>query len=1058
MYRFKTIRNAFRLLSLAVGMATLAACSQEEFNLPSSVGNDESLISVLYEVEGDIPLTRGIAAMSHEKSLENVYILYFDHSDSDKLVTYTQAGASEGTSTVKFDPPTELNNNTQYRLLVVGNCDKYAGRQNSSYSSFIKGLSGDYTEVKAKLMAESEAPVTSATPGLLPLFGRYVKQTTDEELYFTFNRTADGITFSNNDDCIFRFKRAICRIDVHNLVGNTLDIRYARLVNTRTKGAYFLDGLNQGEQPIVSFKVEDGIPASPGYVEMPEESNGQNLQRLEAELYCFPNTVNTCLPNDSRTTAVMLAGYYTDPATGEKDDYITYYRFNISNAGDAQTLQRNCCYRATIKGVNRRGDSSEQEAYNATSPVFKYDVGEEWDTDDDNVVTDADGNFLVVSKSLLTFSGDQCGADVVKLTVNTNEDMTWDIEMGEESASLFQYKKIQEATGESIKAFTCGPKQTNFGEYYYEGSLTIVAKNKNSGNVLRKEVRLVQLTTNGDVKCLVVNDHTSSFAQEVSKYGQTISYKVITGNPTNKWTAQDINSTLSGWGEGGNVTFTSGGTNGNYFTITFPANIKEKRSVDIKFEFVSESNGEESGNASEIKPITVTFTQDVCGQPLTIEGWPSDGELTLDCFDTNTGTKYANCVAQSRRFTVHLQRPDEHYITVTSTFDKYRDLTLGTSNGSVDMGNEVRSIHPGLKYANVADGTISTYGDEPTKSKYSDELTLKDRTPSFYINAFRMGPGDPTIEGKITVQVKNNDGTNVPNGCLELTVRLMVPSDRFMINDVMIKNDVLYATQLNNTNSNNGWIYIMDRNIGCDPRMHTDVNDKRYPNIALWCYMDEGETTKEWKITGVTNDTRWLGENPLRFPYNSYASYSARPNTEDRTYWKKELKDTHAHLGKMYLFSDDYPWLPMTHYTLPSIRKNTCVSKGRHFILADPEVCPTKNGKLVRVACWLPSGIHAGYGYTSDYDSNFNSHLALMPNKSVLVLTDFSNSEYGFTNNGTINGYAHLIRLMYMIGFTSASNGTTINPSSGITLGTDKINEELEYYKNHILKCYETTE
>lgn len=1038
MYIFKSFTKTARTIALAIAVAGITSCAEELFERPDyGIECSDGQISVLYEVEGDIPLTRGIAASAHEKSLEHVYILYFDHSQSDKYVGYTLAGASEGTSTIKFDPPSHLQSGTQYRLLVVGNSNYYAGTSATSYAPFIKDLTGDYTTVRAQLLAEMEKAVTSDEPGHLPLCGRFVKQTTDEELYFTFNRTADGIEFPDANNSIFRFQRAICRVDIHNLVGNVLDIRYARLVNTRTKGSYFFDGLNQGSMKTATFKAD---AQSPGFVEMPAESNGQNLQRLEAELYCFPNTVNTCLPNDHTTTAVMLAGYYTDPETGEKDEVLTYYRFNVSNAGEAQSLQRNYCYRATLKGVNRRGEENEQDAYNATSPVFKYDIGEEWDTDDDNVVTDNEGNFLVVSKSLLTFRGEQQGADVVKLTVNTSDFMTWDIEMDPVSESKFQFKKIQEGPGEKIKAFTCGPKQINNSEFYYEGSLTIVAKNEQTGKELRKEVRLVQLTTNGDVKCLVVNDYTADFAQEVSKYGQTISFKVITGNPTNKWAAKDYKSVLDNWTDP--ITFTNSGTNGNYFTITFPANIGERRSVEIKFEF----SCDDPNYNNEIKPIIVTFSQDACDQPLTIEGWPSDGVLELNCFDTTTGWETANCVAQSKRFTVHLQKPQDHYFTVESNFDKYRDLTLSEYNGKYGLGHEVRSFHPGLFYQVLGWSACQiTDAISMDESQYNNVLTKSSASPSFYINAFRMGPGDPTIEDKIIVQVKDaKTNEDVPNGRLELTVRLVVPSDEYMINDVMIKNE--WEGQSTNW-ADHGWIYIMDRNLGCDPRMHK-VNDQTFPNKAMWCYYSQEEyNTDAWKITGVENNERWLG-NITDYPIGNNNNSNGGTNN-DINAWKNQISETHKHLGRMYENAQDYPWMAMTPLTLPSIKHNVAISKSRYFILSDEEVCPTNSkGEKIRVACWLPSGIKAGYGYHEDIGWAFRQNIVVLSNNpSFGEAGKYWPSATGNNTPITASEWLHLIRLMYMIGNKKVDSTNSLPES--------KINDEIEYYKNHILKCYE---
>lgn len=1037
-----TIIRAISALSIATIAVLASSCSQDEFQLPESPSvAGEGEINILYEVEGDMPVSRGIAATTQERRLDDVYILFFEHNkdadtglESDSYICYTQASASEGKSTLSFDPPAYLKNSQQYRLLVVGNGDKYKIGNTSTYAGYLASFKqgSGYTEVKGKLLAERTDPVTSSSPGVLPLCGSFVKQTTGQEIYFTFNRTTEGVVV--DEDCIFKFKRAICRIDIHNLVGGVLDIRYARLVNTRTQGAFFIDGLDPGQQPAPIFKPD---AQSPGFVEMPEEFHKMGLQRLESTLYCFPNTVNTSLPDDGRTSAIMMAGYYIDPANGVKDENLTYYRFNITNTGDGQALQRNYCYRATIKGVTRRGEDSEEKAYNAKSPVFSYDIDEDWDTSDDNAVSDSEGNFLVVSKSLLTFTGDQCGADVIKLTVNTNPEVTWDIEMDKESAEWFQFKKIQEGQGERIKAFTCGPTQTNYTDYYRDGKLTIVATNTKSGKVLRKEVRLLQLTTKGDVKCLIVNDYTTDFKQEVSQYGQTISFKVITGSPTNKWEAKDEDNALNGWTDS-NVAFTEGGTNGNYFTMTFPANIDKKRSVEITFRFVSDDPEVQN----TIKPIKVLFTQDVCDQTLSIEGWPADGSLTLNCFDPTTGWQTANCVAQARKFTVHLQKPDEHYFTVTSSFDKYRDLTLSENDGRYGFGNEVRSIHPAL-YSIEAHYTNSST-DTPNEKLYSNLMSKKTSDhPSFFINAFRMGPGDVTIEGKITVQVKDKaSNEDIPNGKLELTVKLVVPSDEYMLNDVIIKNDMI---NLNQSIQDNGWIYIMDRNMGCEARMHKDESNT-YPNKAMWCFLEQSGKTDPWIITNMPNKQEWLGD--LRFPLKG--SNSTGASAADYKAWKNELKDRHGHLGRMYENADTYPWMPMSIYSLPSIRKNTAVSKGRHFILTDEELCPTNsNNKKIRIACWLPSGYEVGYGFVKSYSSTFGSTLAVMVNKSTLSFADFeAGNSYGYCDHGNSISKAHLVRLMYLIGYTAKS-------IPGYTLTTDKIDEELEYYKNHILKCYE---
>ncbi|MDE6697152.1 MAG: hypothetical protein K2K25_09750 [Muribaculaceae bacterium] len=1040
MHIFKSISKTVHILALTMVAIGMNSCAEEVFDRPlGGIDTSEGNISILYEVEGDIPLTRGIAATEHEMNLKDVYILYFDNDkDPDnfgKFTGYTRTSATDPT-TLRFDPPESVLDDHDYRLLVVGNADAYTENGIDKLSSRLDAMLAtadktyDIAEVQKNLLAYSADEVTSEKPGVLPMCGRFVSQTEDQEKIFRIKRSPEGMKIPEN--CIFRFQRAICRIDIHNLVGDVLDIKYVRLVNTRDHGAFFFDGMNQGNFHDLTFTSDE---VNSAYIEMPEDAQTESgttgkLQRLEAEMYCFPNTRNTCLPNDTETTAILIAGYYIEPDTHEKDSKLTYYRFNLSNAGDAQTLQRNFCYRATIKGVRQRGYDTEEKAYNATSPIFTYDISEEWDTDDDNVVTDQYGNFLVVSKSLLTFSGDQCGADVVKLTVNVSENMTWELQMAdEETRTWFQAEPIIGAESETIKAFTCGPKEENHSQFYREGKLIIIATNLKTGSELRKEVRLVQLTTNGDVKCLIVNDYMSDFDQEVSKYGQTISYKVITGNPTNMWKAKDVDGKANSFGSD-IINFTESGTNGNHFTITFPANISEERSIRIKFEFdcgIAEEN-------SKIKPIYVTFHQDKCEQPLTIENWPADGELTLNCFDTTTGWQTANGVAQSRKFTVHLQKPEEHYFTVTSTFDKYRDLTLNDCNGLYGLGHEYKSVHPG-NYAFFSGTAKDTYSE----SHYND--ILDDRTssnPSFFINAFRMGPGDPTIDGIITVEVKdkNNPDAIIPNGKLSLTVKLTVPSDEYMLNDIMIRNP------------DNGWIYIMDRNIGCDARMNK-IDSQVFPNKAMWCHIEQTlypQYDTGWKITNTTNDAKWLGHSPLEFPFiNTNPSHIDKSLTKYITQWRNELKLYHNHLGEMYEKADEYPWMPTNIYISDALKNNICVSKSRYFILTDPQLCPinTNTKKKIRVACWLPSGCPVGYINMGKSKKLDGTVIALYCGRNVTE-ANFC----GVSTHMDARFVAELVRLSYMIGHKTLDEEWTLPES--------KINDQIKYYKEHILQCYGT--
>lgn len=307
-----------------------------------------------------------------------------------------------------------------------------------------------------------------------------------------------------------------------------------------------------------------------------------------------------------------------------------------------------------------------------------------------------------------------------------------------------------------------------------------------------------------------------------------------------------------------------------------------------------------------------------------------------------------------------------------------------------------------------------------------------------------MGPGDPNINGKITVQVKEKGTkTDVPNGKLELSVKLIASSERFMLNDVMIKNSV----NSSGSKQDQGWIYVMDRNIGCKARVTSD-NSKPITTEALWSTKYVAGKSDSFKITGLQSiSEEWLGYSPLEFPSGS--SHSSSPTATHRTKWNNELKNKHNLIGHMYENPEKYNWQVMTEWTLPSLRKNMCVSKGRYFLVADESVCPRNaKGEIIRVVCWLPSAYNGGYGYISKTATNtFGSDIVYLSSARILSYGIWGSEQGYFSWSGRGADFIHFVRLMYMIGNSQSMTNT-------YSLPQDSVAPQLEYYKNHILQCY----
>lgn len=920
---------AARLVSLLLFAAGVSSCAERDelFSCRDLSGETgEGALNIPFEVDGEMPIARGVVSQSHETYLQKTYLLFFDHSTEgeDCLVGYKAVTVGSGKKVFSFDPPTTLEPDTEYLVLALGNPEHYTSSGATAVKETLDEMIDDrttYIEAQQKLSITYSDPVTKDDPSRMPMWGMYMDNS-NMDIPFLFTKDADG-NISVVSGGIFKFSRSICRVDICNLMGHVLDIKCARVVNYNTFGYYFNDNFTDiriKEYEPASAPEGDVYTNSKGYMPITQGMNeGSTTQRLEGSLYCFPNMVGTSVVNDQITTALMIAGYYTDPETGVKDDDLTYYRFNLANPGEPQMLKRNYCYRATIKGVKERGADSEEEAYNSSTPIFEYDIDDEWDVSDENFVSDGDGNFLIINRSHLTFQGEASEADFVELRVSTNPELEWELEWWDVTGnqnSLFNASKL------SDQAIKCGPKTTNSTDYVRYGYLRVVATNPRTGKKLSLPIYITQLSTLYNVKTLTVNGYTGRITQELNPMGGTISLEVVTGSNANEWTVTDDANMLISW-DTQNVSYTPEGNNRTMLNITVPANMtKSARSATL---IVSLKENDIADDGSKVVPdVTIELTQDPSPCLLDVAGMPTNGPLDIQCFSISPDNP--NGVVNPKSFTVRLADSRLRY-KVESDFDQYRDLVLSTEHETTAI-----ATHPTT---------------EP--ETYGMSLTGMITGTHFYINPFRTGPNDPAILGKIKVTAYMPDDESISE-TRTFSVRLL--SEPVVIDDVFaLVNDTYFM--------------VPDRNYGATERHQDDGPDNvaEYYDCRSYVAVTNGEATN--KIYPIDH-SNYLGTYFKHYAHNTNNAggtiqkwVGSWVNTSQAAVLE-EYRSRNANVNEV---REIMTYVVPTDNASASVMSQMCISKKRHFIVSRFK---TTDGKYV--CNWFPfylgsySGTHSGVG------------------------------------------------------------------------------------------------
>ena len=875
---FKTI--------LAASLFVLASGCADDLSDGLKTGGEGSL-RVDYLVDGEVKETRSVPAVQDEIKLESALIFFYD-LDTRKAVDYVYVRPADGTRTLSFDPPAGLSPDTDYNTLVLGNPDSYTGGGDAK--AWAEGLMDlDYEAARVEIMYTRRAAITRGNPGTLPMFGQFVDAARKTPKTFRYREQGDVVTA----DGLFYFSRAVSRIDLENFVPGTLMVESVKVINDQSTGYPLTEGMRG------SAIIDFAHSGDDGWMDVDATVAGDTDQKLSSALYCFPNIVTVSQPDDNVTTALLIKGRYCEAKDGSTyDAEPTYYRFNLTNTGKGQVLSRNYAYRASIKGVKRRGASTPDVAVKDKTPIFDYDVTDDWQATDDSAVSDDKGNFMIISKTFVTFDGDDDQGAAVTLSVRTNNDLVWSVAPDDSEESVDNSFFICEKTDDST--LRVAPKEANNTPYVRFGRFTVTGRSASDPSVeLKLTVNVQHLTTEFNYSMLTVDGCTGTITRRLNPNGGVLRLKVLTGAASNAWFAVDESNAIKNWGVSSH--FSELGTNGADLEIAYDANVTgASRSTTLKVYLDPEVNKD-----GVVKPVYVTLTQDLTTDLFTLSPAPVDGAYTIDCCSYDnipTLTPHQGNI-HANSFTVTVTPAAGVSIAVSNNFIN-RDIVIDGSQWV--QGNQGPSA-----------ATIVT-----DKNRFTTNGTLT-APRTFYISAEAMAPGD----GMITEYKMYFKATDRVSGHVQermVTFRLKaIDGD---INDCIFKvGDAYYL--------------VTDRNTGTVGRIDV-AGEKQEARYQM--NFGNGIIPGFQESKPLPTYTQFIGQ----------VLTNGNAEQAGQTWIRDVNRDMEQKYSPFYKPEDYLKWKGVSIEVMSRVFSGIIFSKSRAFVLSDfPRI--TRDGRRVPVFRWL---------------------------------------------------------------------------------------------------------
>lgn len=1002
-------RMLWCLATLLLGV-TVTSCSDIDdtiFRSEDISGATSGLASVSYTVDGMSYQTRSsVVASSHETELNHVNLIFFS-SEDDSYITNVQAQVitnhSEMRRTFSFSIPKDIHQQTDYKVLAIGNGDYFvprdeSGNQYESYSQYLDAVCPDLTLTEARntLQFYNPQPMSAAGTPMLPMYGELINSAHVE---IPFNYEIDGDNYKVTGE--FYFKRAVSRIDFTNLIPDKLDVDYIKMVNIREGGLAYQDGKNCGDV-LACLDGEDFQSPSDGVNGWVRVDNNltEGQEQLKASLYAFPNIVASTGTTDQITTALLIAGRYGT------DTGLTYYRFNLAQSGEPLSMLRNHIYTVIAKNITGRGDATEEEAMRREKPVLTSEVVEDW-SDDTSVTTDSEGNFLILSRTTVTLEGVADEMEVIQVKVN--EGTTWRLEIVEQTGhnnEKFEMKPMGD--GESFYVKTL---EDNTTYTLRRGFLNIVATTPQGGE-LKAPFIVQQVPNEEDPRYLLVENNSTNYITTVAGVGGTLNLQIETGSLVDGWFCKEVKlkSKQEVTDEKGNIiktnyefedeeavvsnsltnkfkdtqigTYTSNGGHMGHLIINLNANItKEDREIYLKVER-DNASGE---NSDPVDPVYVIINQPKSEYLISIFPYPENGTLYIEGFDPDlksNGIDISNGISAQEEIFVSLADPDNYTFEVSSTFDYYRDLRL-SANAKLAVNTTATHYYvSGKPVAQVQEG------DEGNHKKLSGMTNGQ----KFFINVFRTGPGDPDIGG-------------------EITVRAIPKNEEYETQEIQFHVIITTSCKLDEVllpyGSNH--LLVADRNIGAKSRLNDSkgfvpaLNYSANPYLHISGYGDINHTDDKnhefmGELHGYMNVAGNNFDNSLYLSSDNTTKYAILY----KDFTEKNLDDDELYSSFYKL--NDLSWRIPTNaewnsYIYPRVRW----SKHRAFLLSD---VMDKNGSTDRyIGCFLPlnesSGSQGTY-WTAKYNNTNSAYF--------MKITDTYKENLSATTEGNNMTTQHMYR------------------------------------------------
>lgn len=323
----------------------------------------------------------------------------------------------------------------------------------------------------------------------------------------------------------------------------------------------------------------------------------------------------------------------------------------------------------------------------------------------------------------------------------------------------------------------------------------------------RSMLESVRLSGVQEQRVLLVDDMCGIVERHVPGSGGDVRLVVRTGSWRSMWQASDVeNGAVSV-----NATWTSSGGDGGVLELTVPPNISGGvRTFSL---LVRRLSGDGSVDP-DTPAVTLRVVQPKSEHLLVVTPGCRRGAVVIEGFDPSLATARSG-ISVRRKFSVTLADPSRYTYSVRSSFHKDWDAFL-------------------TPHAPAGNGVVAGWMPNMT---LQDSLYGLRNGEAFYLNVFRTGPGDPTINGTLTV-------TAVPNNP-------HVGETQSIVLDVSIRTSCVVGDVLI-PRPDGDWMLVADRNVGAAPRVQDGcfVSARNFSNDRRMLITGSGQgdnTYNEWK-------------------------------------------------------------------------------------------------------------------------------------------------------------------------------------------------------------------